>query len=348
MSLLHKLKDNGDPISVIFHSNCPDGFIAALTIWLEIGNSPQIQYLPSQRDQDPPNIIGQHVFILGISYKKKILLSMISKAKSLMIIDYDKTNWNNLVDIPNEYKIFNVEESVATLAWYYFNPEKELPLLYKYIRTKDMIDTDAFHIAFETMARDLEGKFSFGLGAKYLEDEKIPELINKGKAYLEYQECLIKKLLESVCFVPVYINKYLLVAAYVNTNILSEDISYRCMREFPFIDFCVCFSIDITNQETHFFLWSTDEREDVSLIAKYHGGNGHRNAASCKIAGLTCRLNYKHLDTNPIWCMLKNCSYKINPKDYNISLEYVQLLNAKFPDKCFQVEFCFDNETLLQ
>ncbi len=47
--------------------------------------------------------------------------------------------------------------------------------------------------------------------------------------------------------------------------------------------FSCVFNFDFINQNTFFSLRSTDDRTDVSKIAKKLGGGGHRNAAGCMV-----------------------------------------------------------------
>lgn len=332
-------------IIVLYHGNCPDGFVAALTVWLKHGNA--ATYFPCPQGKPPPDVTGKNVCILDMAYRKEVIFDMINKAKSLIIIDHHKSNQDDLAEVPDKYKRFDMKESGATLTWQYLNPDKPLPLLYKYIRSRDLWTDDvpntaAFHLAFGLEVRDDNGYYSFERAAEYLDDNKVIELVSRGKLLIDYQESLIKKALSTVCFCPIKLpgKKELSIVAYINTTVLSSDIGHRCLLEFAFVDFCACFSIDTVRQETHFCLRSLDDREDVSVIAAYHGGGGgHRNASGCKRDGLQCRLNYEHLDPVPLWCLFKGKSYRTSTdKIREVSTEYFQLLLRKFPNKQLQIE----------
>src|SRR5690606_23169980 len=127
--------------------------------------------------------------------------------------------------------------------------------------------------------RDENGKLTFEKAAIYLKEENLQSLINKGIILTEYKDSIIKKALATVCFCPAKLSDgRWVVIAYINTSTLVSDVGNQCMIKYPFVDFCACFSIDPSEQTTNFSLRSTDQREDVSVIAKHHGGGGHRNA----------------------------------------------------------------------
>ena len=70
--------------------------------------------------------------------KKRLFKKMIEDAESLLVIDHHKTAQKELCDIPKKYQIFNMNKSGAVLAWEYFFPDEEVPLLFLYIQDRDI------------------------------------------------------------------------------------------------------------------------------------------------------------------------------------------------------------------
>jgi hypothetical protein len=346
-------KNSMDPLAglererviVIYHANCPDGFFAALTVWLRLGQKKGIEYFPSTINRPPPDVKGKIVFILDMAYSKETLLEMIQQAKNLLVIDHHKTNQEALSSIPDRYRLFDLQESGATLAWKYFRPSEPLPLIYKYVRDRDLwlkeLDgSDAVHVALDQVLRSEDGPFSFELALPYLEAEGVGNLIAYGRTLLSYQEGLIKKALSAVYFCPVRITgrETLSIVAYINTTVLSSDIGARCLEVYPFVDFCACLSYDVANEMTHVALRSTDEREDVSLIAKDHGGGGHRNSSGCVIDGLASRLSYEHFDSTLIWCLHKGRPFRVDfDQLVKLTPGYIDLVKRKFPGSSLSI-----------
>lgn len=336
MDPLSKLQN--EQIVVIYHGNCPDGFFAALTIWSKIGSRGNTEYLPSSLNQQPPDVKGKIVFILDMAYSAKILLEMIDQAKDLLVIDHHKTNQEALASIPDRYKLFDMQESGATLAWRYFRPTEPMPLIYRHIRDRDLWlkelpETDAIHTALDEILRDENGQFNFELALPYFDDTNLHDLIAYGRSLSSYQDGLVKKALSTAYFCPVRIKgrKDLSIVAYINTTVLTSAIGAKCLEIYPFVDFCACLSYDLTYGKTHVSLRSTDNREDVSLIAKDHGGGGHRNASGCIINGLVSRLSYDHLDPTLLWCIHKRRPYRIDlDRLSEIPQDYIDLIKKKF------------------
>jgi len=346
MCALHD--DRTSSIEVFYHANCHDGHVAAFTLWLDLRDKENIEvnYHPIQHGTKPPDVTGKIVYILDFSFPLDVIKTMIEQAQALLVIDHHKTSQDNLADIPDKNKIFDMEECGATLTWKYMNPDEDLPLLYQYIRsydiwTKDMKDTDAFNLAFELAVRNEEGKYDFKLTERYLDSREIEGLISVGKIMKAYHDSLVEKSLRKSHFCPIRRDDKILIVAYVNVvPALTNDVGSRCMSEYPFVDFCACYYIDPSAKATQFSLRSRDGCQDVSIIAKDHGGGGHRNASGCRLKGITSQLKYDHLDPWPLWCMYTNKKLEATQDNIGelLSSDYLQLLKLRFPGRTLQID----------
>lgn len=354
---------NQDQTVIFYHADCLDGFMAAFTLWLDFRD--EAEYYPVQYGQPPPNVTGKVVYLLDFSYPKAQLMQMISQAKSFIIIDHHDTAIKDLEGIPKMNKIFDQKECAATLVWKYqhSNTGGPMPLVYRYIRardlwTDDMPHRDEFAAAFSLVIRNQsDGEYNFKLAEKYLDDKEIPGLLEVGHILIAFQKISINKCLDHADFCPIRIpnRNYdpnhpsdesptkLVIVAYINTPILISDIADDCLKEYPFVDFCVCYYIDSIRQETQFCLRSSNDREDVSLIAKDFGGGGLRNAAGFRSKDVKCRLAYEHLDPIPLNCVHRNTELVITSKNSSLlNKEYMGLLRRKFPGQDLRVRFSLD------
>ena len=50
---------------VLYHANCPDGFCCAWIARKKFG--PELDLVPAQYGDDPPNVVGRDVYILDFS-----------------------------------------------------------------------------------------------------------------------------------------------------------------------------------------------------------------------------------------------------------------------------------------
>lgn len=337
------------PIVVIYHKNCHDGLVSAFTVWKYykeklLNTEPNIEFIQIQPGANTPNTSGKIVYILDVIFPKESLLRMIEDSISLLIIDHHDTAEEILSSIPDNCKIFDKQECASTLTWQNFYPDLAMPLLYDYIKSRDLFLNDRefineFHIAFDIAVRDANNEFNFERIIPYLDDNSITGLINIGKVLTGYQQSLILKATKNISFAPIKLNSgKLCIVGYINATLLASDIAAACLDQYSFIDFCACFYIDSSASVTQFQLRSRDDREDVSVIARDHGGGGQRNAAGMRLYNTSCRLQYEHLNPLPLLCLYNNQELKLNNYIRSIFDEdYEKLLRTKFPDKTLKI-----------
>jgi len=279
---------------VLYHSNCKDGFAAALAAWKAFGQ--QAQYIPLQYQQyalsnedgqgflylsDLPLRVALHseldVYILDFSLKYPELLALSKLVHRIILLDHHKTAQADLTSrsFPgNVYIQFDMDRSGCELAWNYFSEQiGAMPYWIRMIALRDLwrhVGTDnertaeEVNIALETIP------FEF----MRWDALTFRELLEKGAALYDYFKLKIRQAAD-FCWVTT-VNG--LSCAVVNApyyqaselgNLLSKTHNMACV-----------FSIT-KDQEVLCSLRSLGET-DVSAIAKIFGGGGHRNAAGCK------------------------------------------------------------------
>ena len=97
---------------------------------------------------------------------------MIEDANSLLIIDHHITAQNDLIEIPNENKIFDMNHSGAYLTWKYMFSDDNIPMLIRYIEDRDLWkhevpDSKYFFARFKDLP------FDFNIYNELLTDAKI-------------------------------------------------------------------------------------------------------------------------------------------------------------------------------
>jgi oligoribonuclease NrnB/cAMP/cGMP phosphodiesterase (DHH superfamily) len=287
---------------VIYHGNCCDGFASAYSIWkyFKLNNENHLKniiFYPAKYNTCPPNVHNKNVVICDFSYNEKLLLNMIEQADSLVILDHHKSAENELKNIPSFTekinKIFRMDQSGAVITWNYFFPNTPVPKFIKYIEDRDiwkkeMKYSDEFNMGFHTIPMKFEEY------DKYIDEKNINILIEKGKILLEYNNSLIKQICKHAIVKSSLIDKKVYKIAYVQSNILKSDIgNYLVKKVFPGCDFSVVYNYDDLYKYTKFSLRSTNDKTDVSIIAKLFNGGGHRNASGITINGNLCYLPSK-------------------------------------------------------
>ncbi len=307
---------------VLYHSPCSDGFTSALTAYLYFKNKDKhVEYIGVSHGSSPPDVVGKNVLICDFSYKKDILDQMIKDANNLLVIDHHITAKNDLSELDDVYKIFDMDHSGAVLTWNYFYPDKDAPLLYKYVEDRDlwkklMPNTDAFVAWFYNL------DFEFDIYEKYLDDELLLKCIEtKGLAYLELTEINIKKIAEHC--VPKFSkikDKYYFIS-YINSNQLKSDVGSEIFNVYPNCSFSAVYSIQKYDR-TSFSLRSTQQHEDVSAIAKCFGGGGHRNASGVSLNYVASTLPCNTYDNGELYNILENGCYA---REYNITDDFLDV-----------------------
>lgn len=294
---------------VIYHKNCADGMGSAFSIWYyyelnQIKRHPI--YYPAIHNTHPPDVKDKNVLICDFSYKKNVLTNMIKEAKDLLVIDHHISAQKDLEEIDSKYKVFDMDHSGAVLTWMHIFPEKEIPLLLRYIEDRDiwkkkLPNTDAFASFFYLLP------FDFQVYKEYLNDEFLLNEINtKGINYLTLNEHNVKQISKHTSLKFSRIGNKFYFVGYVNSNVLKSDIGSNIFDVYPHVSFSVVYSVDDNRDNTTFSLRSRNEYDDVSQVATLLGGGGHRNASGVMVENVQNVLPSRVYDVNKLYELVKN------------------------------------------
>ena len=142
---------------VIYHASCADGFGAAFAAWLKLGE--EAEYLPMQYgfvNEDIPALEGREIYMLDFSWPKPLMDELFANAKRVVWLDHHKTAFEmwcvdfggytkGMTYIDDDDDVYqkghvihlNDNKSGAMLAWEYFHPNTEAPMLIKHIDDYD-------------------------------------------------------------------------------------------------------------------------------------------------------------------------------------------------------------------
>ena len=265
---------------VIYHSNCYDGVTAAYVLHMMYGLEDNIEFVPCNYSDPPPDVNDKDVVIVDFSFKRPILEEIKSKAKSLLILDHHKTAMEDLKDFPNA--IFDMNQSGAGLALRYYYPVlARCPLrsLVEYVEDRDLwrfqLPTSkeitawiqSFDINLETWIKEVGPTFN----VKTAEAE--------GKSLLRMQDKYVKQICANAYLKR--IRDYL--APYVQTSILMSEVCDYLIKNYEGGKYPFSFySFRRKDGKTQYGLRSRSDF-DVSVIAKQFGGGGHKQAAGFEV-----------------------------------------------------------------
>lgn len=266
---------------VLYHKACPDGFASAFIAWMKLGD--KVKYIPVSYYDTPPKIKDSKILVCDFSFSNDVTKKYIEDNEIFFNIDHHVTAVENLKDINENYKYFDMEHSGAMLTWNYFYGGEEPPKFIKYIEDYDLWrfnleDTKAFNSVIK------QTPYIFDEWKKFLDNDYLESEIKKGKIIIEYQNSIIKLQLKHICIRDQIINSQSYKIAYLNTNYLVNEIGNEAVMNLE-CDFCVIYSYDEIKNLTRFSLRSCDNKIDVSVIAKILNGGGHRNASGISRTG---------------------------------------------------------------
>lgn len=265
---------------VIFHYKCADGFTAAYSIWRKIGT--QAQYIRGVHNTEPDYqaLQNQIVLLVDFTYPEAVLDRMAQHNTKVYVIDHHVTNTHRLHKLPASQVVMCGERSGAALAWIWAmnTPPPTLILLVEDIDMwwHRITDSKAFCTVYDDMAYTTDD-FS---RVKLLEDKAVlDQYIAGGRIILPYINCKVRELSKDCRITTSEFDNRSYRVGYVNSPLYKREIC-AVLLENPEIDIAVAFSGETV---IDYSLRSRQNSDvDVSQIAKYYGGGGHKHASACQ------------------------------------------------------------------
>jgi oligoribonuclease NrnB/cAMP/cGMP phosphodiesterase (DHH superfamily) len=348
MNFVSKRLDKDNVDIVIYHDRCPDGQGGAFAVWYyyktKFGEdrANNIYYKPASHggsitDDFYAKLNGKNVVIVDFSYKYEILMKIIEVAKSFVILDHHKSAQEDLVMIPNELKIFDMQRSGAVIAWDFFMVDKPIPQFLLHIQDRDLWK-NSLEGTNEFVTHFYEKKFDFYSWEKYMDDTKCQKSIRIGRYWLEHKKLIVSKAVKVASRIIQNVDGMYVIIAYSSYPTFGSEIGSELLNKYPLIDFSASCLYKLHKDETCFSLRSTNDRFDVSKIAVKHSGGGHRNAAGLRISGLYGALPYDRIKSAYLEVLEKMIVEYVEQENDKIQIKipYILLDCTEFGKKFFK------------
>ncbi|MCK5386712.1 MAG: phosphohydrolase [Gammaproteobacteria bacterium] len=272
-------KKNKSKTVCIYHGNCPDGFGAACVVRHALED--EVEFFKGIHHQLPPDVTGRDVLLVDFSYKREVLIEMLSTASSITILDHHISAEKDLTDLLDSGKIkglFNMNKSGAMLVWEWFNPDRPAPKLIEYIQDRDLWRFELKDT--RTVTTGLASyPYDFEVWDKFMNasPSELNDLKRDGEAIERRLQQDIKVLIESGV-------RRMVIGGY-DVPVLNAPSSYisdagNIMSEGE--AFAACYWDHPDGRS--FSLRSSETGIDVSEVAKQYGGGGHMKAAGFTVA----------------------------------------------------------------
>lgn len=258
---------------VIYHKSCSDGFGAAFSAWKLLGN--RAEYYAAAHGDPPPDVRGKHVICLDFAYPNAVTKQMIAEAASYLVIDHHKSSMVDLVDVPQAH--FDMGKSGAMLSWEFFHPGKEPPKFVRYIQDRDLYHwilpySKEFSASFEMVP------FEFERFDQFCDDSVFDDAVKQGGHILAHKRSAVAKMASHGAKRKLKGFQVMVV----NASHWIDEVGNYLARD---ADLGVVWYFNHGKRECHVSLRSNNENVDVSEIAKYFGGGGHRGSAAFRWNG---------------------------------------------------------------
>lgn len=261
----------------IYHGNCADGFSSAWVVKkaMEELNKP-IDFHAGVYQALPPDVEDKNIILVDFSYKRPVLQEILSKAKSVLILDHHKTAADDLKDLSGAQVVFDMERAGCMITWDYFFAGKTPPKLLEHVQDRDLWKFILPNTR-EIQANMFSYPYDFAIWDRLMDSD--PQILaTEGKAIERKHFKDIEELVK-VTSRPMRIKDIPVLVANLPYTMSSDAGHMLLNMNQPF----GCCYWD-TPEGRVFSLRSDEQHQDVSEIAKFYGGGGHRNAAGFKVS----------------------------------------------------------------
>jgi oligoribonuclease NrnB/cAMP/cGMP phosphodiesterase (DHH superfamily) len=272
---------------VIYHHPCPDGCTSATiaNMYYKMNNKKVEFWGLSHAGNSPHDLFDRlkdkNILICDFSFKKDVITKLMAIVKGLLIIDHHLSAKNDLVDLDQHYKIFDMDHCGAHLVWKYFFPEKPIPLFVRYIEDND-IWLKAMPNTLEVTAYVASLDLNFDIFEKFIINEDLIHqiVIPMGEILLKQaQKQIDSALSKSTIKMIEFLNNIYFVGLCNSTTNINE-VGNQMLTKYPGVNFSIVYSYN-AYETFSASLRSDESRTDVSIIASKCSGGGHRNASGC-------------------------------------------------------------------
>jgi uncharacterized protein len=285
--------DNLKDTIIIYHGDCPDGFGAAYAAWKKFGDT--ATYLPwKDHDTLPAGLTDKTIYIVDFSFPRTLLQQLGDTNTSVVVIDHHVSAKADVTAFPQN--IFDNNHSGCVLAWQYFHPGTEVPVVLLYVEDHDLwkmslIEHREFNAALHDAAMTFESWDSICESLKT--ENNLINFIAKGSLLAKFEDKLVSKLFsyrEKVRFenMECYAINATRYYRSILGNMLAEHNEGEGRLPLGIIYYHSIGTVNIS-------LRSKDE-VDVAAIATKFGGGGHKHAASFNVKSFR-DLPFEYIDS---------------------------------------------------
>ncbi len=273
---------------VIYHGgDCRDGWCSA---WLMRAAFPDAEFIAANYGEPPPQVVGKDVYIVDFSYPRAAMGQIIATAGSVVVLDHHKTAEKELGGLYDEMVqggieparkpliTFDMTKSGGRLTLDYLNARAMIP----FVRSKWIVDyTEDRDLWLWKLPHSKEINaalrsypLDFAVWDELAKRDPL-SLIPEGAAILRAEEQIVDAHVRNAITTTIAGHVVPCVNA---TTLMSEILNKLAVGQ----KFAASFFVK-GDGERVYSLRSASDGMDVSEVAKWYGGGGHKNAAGFQL-----------------------------------------------------------------
>ena len=215
-------------------------------------------------------------FIADFSYTKKELLKLKNEHEQIILLDHHMSAQKELEGL--SFAIFDMTKSGAVLSWEYLFPEKELPLILKYVEDRDLW---RFKLPNSKRINNVISMTQHNFKEWNQLVEKIETNISEVVYMGDIIETNNKKYIRGNVFQSRFVEFDGHKVPCTNASNFHSETGHELLDKFPEAPFAVIWLKD-RDGKIQVSLRSRGDF-DVSELARKFGGGGHKAASGCII-----------------------------------------------------------------
>lgn len=281
-----------DKALVIYHANCDDGFGAALAFWKFMAPTySQVTYHPGVYGEVPPPVDKEtSVWILDFSYAPEVMLSMAKNAGNIHVLDHHvsaQRKWNQYfindltATCPENLDVqFDMSRSGAMMTLDLFAGSDVYNKMFEFLQDRDLWkfenpDTQFFTYYLRSQPMDFENWN--GIAQELNDPIWYAGIIRAGANLKEFFDKQCKEIVGTTSR-EISINGHTGLVCNCTGQFASDvgNILAKASGTFGATYYA-------NSKNEHVFSLRSVGEYDVSKIASYFGGGGHKNAAGFKL-----------------------------------------------------------------
>lgn len=268
------MKNKNLPLCV-FHAHCNDGQMAATIVHKALNGEVEMFGGIYGQDFDASIFEDRDVIMVDFSYHYDNLKKIAKVAKSILIIDHHigvkEDIEKALSEFDNIQYNFDNDECGSTLTWEHFFPDEKIPEILLDVKDRDIWKWERENTKFTTQYL-FSYDFDIVAWQMFLEPDHYPIMIQNGKTLDRKHQKDVKMGLRNIMSTTFHDSANNVAVVNVDRNIES-DVMNNILKEDESYVYQFAINIKIKpNKRISLSLRSTDNRADVSEIAKMFGG----------------------------------------------------------------------------